>query len=197
MIWEDPFVELARACAKACYVLKTVTEGRGIDNLSGLSRKQIEKIGDLGRCVNPTLPFPLTIMSDNRVVRHIESAVSERANCDHDSPEHHPGPTKECLIAWQTEMWAILGLFDVRSFQFTIAAVSKSLQEDLGRGSALEISDIEQHVRRSIDPKPSSPAPVMVRFRVAISVSSLADIPPCDQARESVSSIDGHLRSPI
>jgi len=50
---EDPFVELAKPCARACRVLKTVTEGSGVDDLSGPSRKQIE---DLGRCVNPANP---------------------------------------------------------------------------------------------------------------------------------------------
>ena len=50
---EDSFVELARDCVRACHVLKTMTEGRDADNLSGSSERRIEQIGDLGRCVNP------------------------------------------------------------------------------------------------------------------------------------------------
>ena len=50
MIEEDPFVELAKTCVRTCHVLKTVTDGRDIDGLSGPSRWQIE---DLGRCVDP------------------------------------------------------------------------------------------------------------------------------------------------
>ena len=49
MIEEESFVELAKACVRACRVLKTATDGRDINDLSGPSRGQIE---DLGRCVN-------------------------------------------------------------------------------------------------------------------------------------------------
>ena len=53
MVKEDSFVELANVCARACLVLKTMTEGRDAENLSGPSMKGIE---ELGRCVNPTQP---------------------------------------------------------------------------------------------------------------------------------------------
>jgi len=55
MIEEESFVELAKTCVRACHVLKTATDGRDIDDLSGPSRR---KIDDLGRCVdsNPA-PF--------------------------------------------------------------------------------------------------------------------------------------------
>lgn len=91
-------------------------------------------------------------MSDNRIVRNIESVVSECSNHGHGSPEYHPGPTKEYLIAWRTEMWEILRVFDVREFQPIVATVSKSLQGDLG-----------QHMRRSTDAEPPAPASVVVR----------------------------------
>ena len=47
---EDSFMELAKACVRACHVLKAVTDGRDVDNSSSPSRRQIE---DLGRCVDP------------------------------------------------------------------------------------------------------------------------------------------------
>ena len=50
MIEDDSFVELAKTCVKTCHVLKTVTNGRDIDNSSGPSKRRIE---DLGRCVDP------------------------------------------------------------------------------------------------------------------------------------------------
>lgn len=51
MIKEDSFVELAKTCIRACHMLKAATEGRGVENLNGPSKKGIE---DLGRYVNPT-----------------------------------------------------------------------------------------------------------------------------------------------
>ena len=61
MIQEDSFVELARTCVRTCHVLETVTKGRDANNLSGPSEKQIE---DLGRCVDPARPSPLTISNE-------------------------------------------------------------------------------------------------------------------------------------
>ena len=49
MIEEEPFVELAKTCARACHMLKTATDGRDTDSLGGPSKRQIE---DLGRCVD-------------------------------------------------------------------------------------------------------------------------------------------------
>jgi len=61
---EDPFVELAKDCARTCHVLKTVAGGSGVDDLSGPNRKQIE---DLGRCVNPAQPIlpTITVISES------------------------------------------------------------------------------------------------------------------------------------
>ena len=57
---EDPFVELAKNCARTCHVLNTVTEDSDVDSLSDLSDKRID---DLGRCVNPTQSSLPTITS--------------------------------------------------------------------------------------------------------------------------------------
>jgi len=48
---EDSFVELAKTCVRTSHVLKTVTDGRDTDSLSGPSMRRIE---DLGRCADPT-----------------------------------------------------------------------------------------------------------------------------------------------
>lgn len=174
MIKEDLFIELARACARTCYALKTVTEERVVLGLRGPSEKQIE---DLGRCVNPAQHSLLPIMSDNRIIRNIESGVIETANCDRDPPEHHPRSTEENLIAWRTEMWEKLRFFGVRGFQLTIPTVSELPQEDLGRCGALEIDEIEKHVQISVDPRPSAPVPVMVCCYFATLAPPLADRP--------------------
>ena len=110
-------MELANVCVRACHVLKTMTEGRGTENLSGPSKKGIE---ELGRCVNPTQPYLLTVTSDIRVVHHIESVVDECANCAHDLREHRLKSTKECLIARRAEIGEILRFFGVCGFQLTI-----------------------------------------------------------------------------
>ena len=91
-------------------------------------------------------------MSDNRIIRNIESGVIETANCARDPPEHHPRSTEDNLIAWRTEMWEKLRLFGVRGFQLTIPTVSELPQEDLGRCGALEIDEIEKRVQISVDP---------------------------------------------
>ena len=122
MIKEDSFVELARACARTCRTLKTVTEGRDVFDLSGLSRKRIE---DLGRCVDPAQCFLPPITRNNRIIRNVESVVSERANSTRDLPVHHPRSTEENLTAWRTEMWEELRLLDVRGFQLTMPTVSE------------------------------------------------------------------------
>jgi len=49
MIKEDSFVELAKTCVRTCHVLRTATDGRDVDGLSGPSIGQIE---DLGRWVD-------------------------------------------------------------------------------------------------------------------------------------------------
>ena len=92
---DDSFAELAMDCVRMCHVLKAATEGRDVDGLSGPSSGQLE---DLGRCVHWTQMPSLALTSGSRVVRHIESAVSERANCVHSSREYHPESTKQCLI---------------------------------------------------------------------------------------------------
>ena len=128
-----------------CHVLRSMTEGRDADNLGGPNKKQIE---DLGRCVNPAQPSLLNVTRDIRIVHHIESAVVQRANCDRDLREHHPGSSKERLMAWRAEAWNILGVFDVHDSQFAIATVSKPPQGDL------EVSQIDRRAHGSVDAKP-------------------------------------------
>jgi hypothetical protein len=121
MIDDDAYVKLAKCCIKACHVLKIATKKRSTGSLSG-PRK--EKIEDLGRCVDLAKQSLLTITSGIRTVRHIESAIRERVRYAHDLRRHHPGPTKECLVAWQE----ILEFFDVCGRQPTISTVSNHLR---------------------------------------------------------------------
>ena len=148
MVGEDSFVELAKLCTRACRAVKTVTEGRDADTLSGPSKKKIE---DLARCVDPAQPSLSIITRDIRTIRHIESAVRERANCPCDLRQHHPGPSSESSIAWRTELWEILSVCEVRRRQLTTPKFSQPPQGDLGRGGASEVSKIEQDVQRSVD----------------------------------------------
>ena len=93
-----------------CHVLKSVTEGRDLDDLAGPGKKEIE---DLGRCVDQAQPSLPNVTSGVRTVHRIEAAVLERANFAQGSREHHPGSTKGHVMAWRTEIWEILEVFDV------------------------------------------------------------------------------------
>ena len=44
MIDDDAFVELTRSCVRAWHVLKTATEGRGVDSLNGSTKEGIESL---------------------------------------------------------------------------------------------------------------------------------------------------------
>jgi hypothetical protein len=121
-------------------VLKTATEGRSVDSLSGPSKKRIE---GLGRCVDSANSSPLTITSGISIVHHLESIVRARANCARNLREHHPGPTKECLIAWRE----ILGFFDVRGYQPAMFTVPKLPQGYLELDKVLATSGNEQCVQ--------------------------------------------------
>ena len=44
MVDDDAFVELAKYCVRACHVLRTATEGRGIDGLSGPAKNAVESL---------------------------------------------------------------------------------------------------------------------------------------------------------
>ena len=142
-----------------CHVLKTATEGADENYSSGPSSGQLE---DLGRCAIRTQPSSLTITRDFRIVRCIESAVSEQASSVHDLREHHPGSAKERLILWRAEMWEILRVPDVCGPKLAVSAVSKLPQEDLLRGSTLESVSVVEHVGESTDTESLAPASVMV-----------------------------------
>lgn len=117
MIEDDLFVDLARICVKTCHVLKMLTDGRDVDELSGPDEKQIEV---LERCADPVQPSPLIMMGDIRTVRSIESAVRERGSCVRDSRGYYPGPTNECVIAWRVTLREALNIFDVSGHRLTV-----------------------------------------------------------------------------
>jgi hypothetical protein len=137
MIDDDAYVELAKCCTRACHVLKTATEGRSVDDLSGPSKKRIE---GLGRCVDLANSSPLTITRGISTVRHLESVVRARANCARDLRDNHHGPTKKCLIAWRE----ILGFFDVRGCQPAMFTVPELPQGYLKLDNVLAASENEQ-----------------------------------------------------
>ena len=154
-------MELAQDCARTCHVLRLATEGRVADNLSSPYRKRIE---DLGRCVHPVQPALLTVTSDIRVIRQIESVVIERANRTCDSQGHHPESTEERLIALRREMREILRVFDVRGSWLTMVTLSELPQEELVQGGALEASEIGHHTHGSGRAEPPASTSAMVRF---------------------------------
>jgi len=101
------------------------------------------------------------VTSDIRTVRHIESAVRERANCARDSHEHSPGSIDGCPVVWRTEMLERLRALDVCGFQPAMLTPSKLPQGDLGPGGILEAGTIKQHVQRSTDAEPLIPPSVV------------------------------------
>lgn len=50
---DDASVGLAGCCARMCYILKAVTEGKDVDSLSGPVKRAI---GTLEKYVGPTKP---------------------------------------------------------------------------------------------------------------------------------------------
>lgn len=110
-------VELAKYCARTCHALNGVTQGRDVESLSSHIKRAIE---DLGRYVNLVHSLLPAITGDARTMRNIESAVSEHRNGPHGLREQCPGPTKECLIAWRTELWETLRILGVRDCRFSV-----------------------------------------------------------------------------
>lgn len=107
----------------------------------------------------------------------IDTTIREWADCVRDLRDPHPGSTKEGLIAWQAEIWELLGALDVRDHQLAVSAVSHQHQGDLGGASILEVSEIERHVRGSVSVGPSAPRSVTVCYCYTISVPLAADCP--------------------
>ena len=105
----------------------------------------------------------LTVTNNTRTVRHIESAIRERADCAQDLWEDHPVSTTECLTVLQTEMLEILRALDVCDFRLKMPTPSEPPQVGLRWGGALEVDEIRQHVHGSMDAEPSAPALIVVR----------------------------------
>jgi len=100
----------------------------------------------------------LAMTSDISTVRHIESAVRERANCARDPQEHYPISVNGCPVAWRMEMLERLGTLNVCIFQPVVPMPSKQPQRDFGPGGILKAGSIEQHVQRSTDAELLTPA---------------------------------------
>ena len=160
MINDDALVELAKYCARACHVLKDVTQGRDVDSLSGPSRKAIE---DLERYVDLLHHSLSTITNDIRTMRNIESVASERRNRVHDLPECHPGSTDDYLIRQRMGLREILRILDVRGREFTNPTISKLPQGNVALDDGHAVSEIKQHVQRSADTETSTDVSTLVR----------------------------------
>jgi len=119
MIDDDAFVELAKCCVRACHVLKTTTEGRGMDSLSGPVKKATES---LEKYVIPARLSLSIITSEIRTIRYIESNLkaSDSALGVNHLRECHPGSNGACLILWKMEIQKILGIFDVCGCHFGV-----------------------------------------------------------------------------
>ena len=121
--------------------------------------------------IQPNSPL-LAMTSDIRTVRHIESAVRERANCARDSQEHHPGTVDGCPTAWRTELLERLRALDVCGFHPAMPTPSELPQGDLGPGGTLEASPIKQ-VQRSANAESLMPASVVCSYPVISAPYSL------------------------
>jgi hypothetical protein len=121
MIHDDAYLELAKCCVRACHVLKTATEGRSGDSLSGPSKK---KIGDLGGYVDQANSS--TDDNEGRQNRTPHRVRGER------TPELRPRFTgaspwahHERLVAWRAEIVEILRFFGVRGCHSMVPTVPK------------------------------------------------------------------------
>ena len=151
VVEKDSVVELTRTCVRACHVLKTATDGRNVEGLSDPSQSQIE---DFGRCVNLMQHPPLMITNDIRTVRHIESTIRERTNCNGNLRKTHPESIEECLLGWQAEMLEGLRILDVRGSPAKMLAASNLPQGGLEAGEV-------RLVGRSVSTESVAPASVV------------------------------------
>ena len=161
MINNEALVELAKYCARTCHVLKDVTRGRDTDSLNGPSDNVLE---DLERYAHLAPFSPPTITSDIRIMRKIESMISERWNSVHGLREHHSDPTEECILAMRTELLEILRILSIHDSQFMEPMVSEPPQGGVVLGDAHAVGEIQQHVQRPISAEPSAPASMVVRY---------------------------------
>ena len=117
MVDDDAFVELAKYCVRVCHVLRTATEGRGMDGLSGPAKNAVE---GLEKYVVPAQPSLWIITCDIRTVHSIETnmKICKRAPGANYLQERHPGSTGAFPILWKMEIQRILGIFDVCGYHF-------------------------------------------------------------------------------
>ena len=135
-----------------------MTEGRDVDDLSCPSKG----IEELERCTDPGQFCLLTITSNTRTVRNVESTARERTDCARDLQEDHPGSTTECLMALRTEMLERLGAFDACDFYLIMPTPSELPQGGPRQRDVLGVGGIKQCVQGSIDAEPSALALIIV-----------------------------------
>jgi len=129
MIDDVGFVELAKYCARACHVLKTATEGRSMDSLSGPMKEAIVGLEGYVDLAHPSLQI---VTRNTRAMGYIESSVRECA-LDINYPQRfRPGST-ESPVLWKMKIQKILAVFDVRGCHFRVSQLLNCPRETWSR----------------------------------------------------------------
>ena len=108
-------------------------------------------------------------------MRNIELIVNERPKCVQGSREHHPGFTKERLIAWRAELWEILRIFDVCVRRLTMPTISELPQGEVVMVNVHEVNGIKQRLQEPIDTNSSAPVYRTVGYCFYLYTPFLAD----------------------
>ena len=115
MVDDDALVELVQCCARVCLVLKTVTEGEDVDNLSEPVQKAIES---LEKYVDSALS-PLSSVTNNaRTIHYIQSKVDKHVPGANHLRERGSGSTAVSPFLCMTELQKSLEVLNVCDYCF-------------------------------------------------------------------------------
>lgn len=115
MVDDDALVELVQCCARACLVLKTVTEGEDADSLSEPVQKAIES---LEKYVD-SARSPLSSITNNaRTIHYIQSKVDEHVPSANPLRERGSGSTAVSPVLWKAELQKTSEVINVCDYRF-------------------------------------------------------------------------------
>ena len=115
MVDDDALVELVQCCARACLVLKTVTEGEDVDKLSEPVQKAIES---LEKYVD-SAQSPLSSVTNNaRTIHYIQSKVDKHVPSANLLLERGSGSTAVSPFLWKAELQKTLEVLNVCDYRF-------------------------------------------------------------------------------
>ena len=117
MIDDDPFVELAQCCTRACFVLKAAMEGEDISDLSQPVQKAIEI---LEKYVDSTQPLLSSITIYARTVRYIQSKVDEHVQGTNFPLERPSESIEVSPVLWKAELQKALEVIEVCDYHFKL-----------------------------------------------------------------------------